>query len=245
MLNSQCFQLLKSSNSCLYSCWRDTPSPMEAIAVSFCLCGCGSRCIWQSGNRRLSVAHALAEAPPNLQGLLGADAADTVPDAPPEKQCACVVERVLRLAFSVEQPQQYCFEPPRKRRRGKQAPALGTLLARSMRSPTTDVCSHFDWKDRRKGYHELDRRYALDMQTSVRQVRDRSKQLWLTADRAVRNGWSILAKVRDQMYVRQGRTQASCRRQVTMRPLQSKMRPFSSLQTHALAMVCCAPGCWI
>ena len=152
------------------------------------------------------MAHALAEAPPNLHSLLGADAADTVPDAPPEKQCACVVERVLRLAFSVEQPQQYCLEPPRKRRRGKQAPALGTLLARSMRSPTTDVCSHFDWKDRRKGYHELDRRYALDMQTSVRQVRDRSKQLWLTADRAVRNGWSILAKVRDQMYVRQGRT---------------------------------------
>merc|ERR1712026_661777 len=109
---------------------------MEAIAVSFCLCGCGSRCIWQSGNRRLSVAHALAEAPPNLQSLLGADAADTVPDAPPEKQCACVVERLLRLAFSVEQPQQYCFEPPRKRRRGKQAPALGTLLARSMRAPT-------------------------------------------------------------------------------------------------------------
>ena len=166
---------------------------------------CGSRCIWQSGDRRLSVAHAWAEAPPNLQGLLGAVAADTLSNTPPEPHCACVVEKMLRLAFTVNQPQQYCPEPPRKRRRGKQGPALGTLLARSMRAPTTDVASHFDWKDRRKGYHEFERRYALDMQTSVRTVRDRAQHIWNTASRAVQHGWSILAKVTEQMYDRQGR----------------------------------------
>ena len=162
------------------------------------------RSIWQSGDRRHSVAHAWSEVPPNLEGLLEGVAEDTVPFSPAEQQSDCVVEKLLRVAFLVNDPQKYCPEPKRKRRRGKYAPELGTLLAQSMRSPTTDVAPHFDSKERRLGYHEFERRLALDMKTSIRDVRNKATQLWRAAVRASQNGWAIMAKVTRVMYSRVG-----------------------------------------
>ena len=164
----------------------------------------GPRSIWQSSSRRHSVADAWSEAPPNLEGMHADIAREIEPAAPSVQLSDCVVEKLLRLAFVVNDPQQYCPEPTRKRRRGKHPPELGALLASSMRSPTTDVASHFNSKERRLGYHEFERRLALDVKTSVRHVRDRATHLWRTAARAVQNGWAIMAKVTRLMYSRVG-----------------------------------------
>ena len=150
------------------------------------------------------MAHAWSAAPPNLEGLLLAEAQDSVPIAPAAPQSDCIVEKMLRLAFVVNEPQRYCPEPTRKRRRGKSTPELGTLLAQSMRSPRTDVAAHFTCPERRLGYHEFERRLALDLKTSVREVRHKASQLWRAAARAIQHGWAIMAKVTRVMYSRVG-----------------------------------------
>ena len=160
---------------------------------------------WQPGFRRESVGAAFRACPAGVIGLDHASPDNNVPArAQPVESVSCPVENMLRLALQVNNPQEYVPEPPRKRCRGKQKPELGTVLAQVLRSPSTNVAPHIRWDERRAGYHEFERRFALDLNTSVRTVRVRAKQLWGAASVGVRNNWSVLAQVCNVMYARVG-----------------------------------------
>lgn len=171
----------------------DLPVAMEVLSV------------WQPGRQRHSVASACSARLPNLVGL-----DEDYRDAPAQSviewpaEVSCPVERLLRMALLVNAPEQYAPAPSRKRRRNKQTPELGELLAAVIASPGADPAPHFKAPDRKHGYDEFERRFAGDLSQPIRAVRSRARQLWTQASRGVQNGWTVLARVCKRMYVRTG-----------------------------------------
>ena len=161
--------------------------------------------IWQPGARRHSVASAYAACPQNLiwqdqHGDHDAEAATAISAT----EVACPVERLLRMALLVNRPQEYAPAPSRKRRRSKQPPTLGELLAALMASPSDDPAPHYKSADRRLGYHEFSRRFANDLGQTIRAINDQAQQLWNHSRREVQNGWAVLGQVSKIMYERVG-----------------------------------------
>ena len=199
---------------------------------------------WQPGPRRRSVAEAFSACPPNFVGFddcgereQPVDTAAICPEA------ACAVERMLRLALLVNSPQDYVPVPPRKRRRQKGKPDLGSLLAAVIADPSKDPAPFFDGSTRRYGYHEFERRFSMDLGVPVRSVRTRATDLWKRANIGVQNGWSVLAQVCKIMYTRSGaRTRRLC-----PAPSHAQEPAEDGLRVQAMPSVSCIGvlGTWI